>query len=210
MAKTSPTKRGTRGRRTVRDELTNPIPPSFEDSATGEESMSEFHNNEETETPKPASAPRLSLPLTPDGSAVDWERVRNAERARTVLGLNGASEASGEASALFGADMLDLALDVIGGVLVNLTKAAGYTPESCESMRFGVKEKEAITARATKVLSKHAPTLGRWEDEIMLAATLSIVLGGKVMTLKKAGAVSKFPRAVETPEPAATTPVIPE
>lgn len=203
MAK-SPRRSPTRARRTVREELSNPA-PAIEDSINGEESMSEFHDNEpEPAAPRAEKVARLSLPLTADGSAVDWDRVRNADKAKSVLGLGGSSEAA-TPDGLFGADMLNLALDVIGGVLVNVAKASGYTAESSELMRFGNQEKDAITTRATKVLAKHAPTLGKWEDEIMLGATLSIVLSGKIMTLKKAGSVHKFPSKVETPEPAATT-----
>lgn len=213
MAK-SPTPRRTRARRTVREELSNPA-IAASDSINGEESMSEFHDHEsenersENERPKPSSAPRLSLPLTADGSAVDWDRVRNADKARSVLGLGGEPEASAS-SDVFGADMLGLALDLIGSSLVSVARAAGYTVESSEVMRFGEQEKAAIIPRATKVLSKHAPTLGKWEDEIMLGTTVTIVLAGKLMALKKAASVSKFPRAVETPEPAPTTPVVTE
>ncbi len=211
MAK-SPRARSTRGRRTVREELSNPTPPTFEDSATGEESMSEFHDNENEDTttaaPRAEKVARLSLPLTADGTSVDWSRVRNADKARTVLGIGG-SEASESADGLFGADMLGLALDMIGSSLVSVARAGGYTAESSEVLRFGEQEKAAIVPRATKVLSKHAPTLGKWEDEIMLATTVSIILGGKLMALKKAATVAKFPRAVEQPEPASTTPIVP-
>jgi hypothetical protein len=167
-----------------------------------------YGDDDEPAAPK-EKVQRLSLPLTPDGSAVDWERVRNADKARSVLGLGGAGEAASEsADGLFGADMLGLALDMIGSGLVSVARAAGYTAESSDVMRFGEQEKAAIIPRATKVLAKHAPTLGRWEDEIMLGTTLTIVLAGKLMALKKSATITKFPRAVETPEPATTTAVI--
>jgi len=165
----------------------------------------ESDDESESERPKPASVPRLSLPLTPDGSAVDWERVRHADKARAVLGLGGASESGGADAGLFGADMLGLALDMIGSSLVSVARAAGYTVESSDVMRFGEQEKAAIIPKATKVLAKHAPTLGRWEDEIVLGTTITIILAGKLMTLKKAGTVHKFPSAVATPEAASTT-----
>ena len=170
--------------------------------------MSEFHDNEpETPTPKAASAPRLSLPLTADGSAVDWERVRNAEKARSVLGLGDVAQTVSEADGLFGADMLGLALDMISTSLVSTFKAAGYTVDSAEATRLTDTDKASLIPRYTKILSKHAPTLGKYEDEIMAGVATLIVFGGKFMMLKRAASVSKFPRAVE-PEPAPTTPIV--
>jgi hypothetical protein len=203
MAKT--TRRTTR-RRTVRDELSAPPIPPADDSVNGEESMSEFHDNTEPEASAPKTQ-RLSLPLTSDGSAVDWERVRNADKARTVLGLGGPASSESANDGIFGADMLGLALDMISSGLVSVARAGGYTAESSEVLRFAEQEKAAIIPRAAKVLGKHAPALGRWEDEITLATTITIILAGKLMTLKKAASVTKFPRAVEspTPEPSPTT-----
>lgn len=203
MAKSPATSTRRRSRpRTVREELSNPNPPDLTDVG----GLPEHEDESEpaaADTARPAAAPRLSLPLTADGAGVDWERVRNADRARAVLGLNVSQEAAGSAAdGVFGADMIGLALDMLSSALVSVTKAAGYTVDSSELMRLGEQEKAAIIPRATKVLGKHAPQLGKWEDEIALGVTLSVIFAGKLMSLKKAGTVSTFPRKVE---PAATT-----
>lgn len=208
MAK-SPRRPSTRARRTVREELSDP--PTHEELSETLSGVADADDAEDTiTTPTPKAAPRLSIPLTADGTAPDWARMRNADKAREVLGLGGAaSEASGGADAgVFGADMLGLALDALASGLVSVARAGGYTADSSELLRFSEQEKAALIPRAVKVLEKHAPSLGKWEDEIALAVTASIIIGGKLMALKKAGTVTKFPQRVPTPEPAPTTTVI--
>lgn len=203
MAK-SPTRRP-RGRRTVREELSDPATrEELAETITGIEEADDAQVD--VSTPVERKSNRLSLPLTEDGSAVDWERVRNAEKARSVLGISASGDAT--ADGLFGSDMLGLALDALASGLVSVARAGGYTADSSELLRFSDQEKAALIPRAIKVLNKHAPALGKWEDEIALAATASIIIGGKLMALKKAGIVKDFPRRVETPEPAPTTTVI--
>lgn len=209
MAKTSPRK-PTRGRRTVREELSNPA-LAVDDSINGEESMSEFHDNEPEAppTPKASAVKRLSLPLTEDESAVDWERVRNADKARRQLGISEAASTITEADGLFGADMIGLALDILSTSFVSVFKASGYTTDSAEATRLTEEQKGILIKRYDKILAKHAPTLGKWEDEIMAGVTTLMIFGGNFMNLKKAATVTQFPRAVpHQPDPAPTTPIV--
>lgn len=202
MAKTT-----RRGRRTVREELEAPIDPM--DSIEGQDTPNEFHDTTAAAA-KVKAPPRLSLPLTDDERSVNWDRVRDPDKARSILGLNDRSATSNTSSDLFGADMLGLALDMLSTSLVSTFKAAGYTVDSAEATRLTDADKAALIPRYEKVLAKHAPALGKYEDEIMAGVTTLIVFGGKLMLLKKAATVTTFPRKVETPEMSTTTMPLPE
>lgn len=183
-----------RKRRTVREEL------SEIDSAHGEETMSEFHDNTATEAgdPQPAktAAPRLSLPLTDDGTAIDWDRVRDAEKARRIVGL-GADTKTSATSELFGSELIGVALDSLSMVAVAMARANGYRTEAADVLRFTTDEKATLVPRIEKVLAKYAPTLGEYEDEIALAATAGMIVVGKVVSLRRSATVTEFPKPVE-------------
>jgi hypothetical protein len=137
--------------------------------------------------PVKSTAPRLSLQLTEDGSRIAWDSVRAAtvDKLRSVLagdadavaklGAVASSAAATPASGLVDPQLAGMAVPLIGNGIVLLAQVlGGLEKEQAEELRYTPDEAEAVKTQLAKVLSKHGASLGKWEDEIMLAVAISL------------------------------------
>jgi len=131
---------------------------------------------------------RLSIALTPDGNAIDWERMRPATRdkLKTLTGMGATTTAPAEA---IDPAVIGMLYGSIGSLMVAAARARGFTAEQSSVLIFTAEEKFALVEPTSKVLSKYTGSLGKWQDEILLAVTLGTVLTAKVSALRKPATV---------------------
>jgi hypothetical protein len=143
--------------------------------------------------------PRLAVTLDDDGR-VAWDRMRpeTRETLRRALGTE-APGAPTTAGARLDPAIIYVAYDALTSIAVSVAAASGYTLDSAEQLRFSAREKAALLEPTQKVLAKYTVSLGRWEDEIMLAMILGATVQGKVAQLRRRDGSG----AALTPTPAA-------
>lgn len=145
--------------------------------------------------------PRLSIPTTRDGSKIAYDVMQEKvkDKLRTVLTDPGLPVALGltplpigaaaPAVESFPADLVGMIYDVAGKLLAAAAVRAGY-PEQLAygTMVFLPDEKLKLIPPTSRLLDKYFPGgLGRWGDEVALAAALAVIVAGKVEILRAAG-----------------------
>ncbi len=143
---------------------------------------------------------RLSIPLTADSSAIDWERMRPGTRDK-LKALTGAAVGGVVASEAIDPSVVGMLYGSLGMLMVSAARAKGYTAEQASVLIFTEQEKAALVDPTSKVLSKYSGALGKWQDEIMLSVTLGTVLTAKLSALRKtAPVISMAPKTEPQPE----------
>lgn len=149
-----------------------------------------------------AKTERLSIPLTADGSAIDWERMRPGTRDK-LKALTGDAGSVGAPGAAMDPAVVGMLYGSIGSLMVGIARAKGFTAEQANVLIFTAEEKAALQEPTARVLAKYAGSMGKYQDEIMLTVTLGMVLTGKLSALRKtAPVIEMVPRADAGEEPA--------
>lgn len=144
--------------------------------------------------------------MLPDNRAKFVRMVRdNPELMREIAG---AAPDGGAAAMLNDGEIIGLLYDVIGQIGVSIARAT-CTDESAQRMKFTTEDKAVLVEPTRRVLAKYSFTLGRWGEEMILAATLGAVVYGKVQQLQprpKPGEVLPFRTPASEPAPIAVAP----
>lgn len=151
--------------------------------------------------------PRISVQLSTDKSAIDFEGMTPETRdklrqllaspeARQQLGVQppaaGQTEPELPTEALMGP-----LFDALGLVLVGLARRAGYSEVQARVLLFSADEQQLLCPLASKVLDKYFPDgLGAWKEEI----ALGVVLGGIAMRKQDLLRASRAPMHANTEE----------
>lgn len=157
--------------------------------------------------------PRLSIPLTEDGSAVALDAMTEKVREK-YLQVLASSPAAAPATAPapvvdegFTPELTEKLFDgVISPALVAWAQRAGYPAEiAAAAMPVSVEEKNALVPMSCRLLVKWLPGgLSRWGDEFAFALTAVMLFNAKVEFMRKMTAaqprdnVTAFPQAQNT------------
>jgi len=125
------------------------------------------------------AAPRLTVQLTADGTAIAWDRLRESTRDQlTKLGLtvDGSAKPEGPTAEFqFPDAWCDMMLDAVAHLEIALALKLyqGCTIDQAKLLLYSDGEKASIRPALRKVLDKYAGTLlVRYGDEVMLIALL--------------------------------------
>ncbi len=134
-----------------------------------------------------STAPRLSLQLTADGGRIAWESLRETTRdklkavlandpdAVAHLGAVASSATQAATGSVVDPQLAGLAVPLIGNGIVLLAQVlGGLTKDQAEEVRNTPAEDDAVRVQLAKVLAKHGASLGKYEDEIMLAVAIAL------------------------------------
>jgi hypothetical protein len=151
-------------------------------------------------------AGRVSWPLGPDGRKLAKENLQDKTRQQiqdviratmadpelvAALGLGDVAPPAAKASALGDLNTLDLAkiaLEAVSRASVHFAKRR-YIERIAELAGLTYDERQAIAPLLAKVLDKYLPdTLGKYADEIALAAAIVAVGAGKIRLMREADA----------------------
>lgn len=173
------------------------------------------------DTKEKNTLPRLSIPLTADKSRLAVENMTDPvkDRLRAVLAdpelrarlaLPADTPAAVPVVQTWDGEFTGLLWEVVGRLGVMLA-AQGFTPVESELLLFTEQEKEKLAGPTAAVLDKYLPGgLDRYGPEIVLAITVSAMLQGKVLALRRvaserlaaaptANTVITFPSAAPAP-----------
>ena len=159
-----------------------------------------------TPTTEADTVARLSIPLTANGDAIQWDRMRprTKDQLRALLASSdtaanlGAPVPGADANAAVDPAIVGMLYGSLGMLMVSAARAKGYTAEQANVLIFTPEEKAALQDPTAKVLSKYAGSMGKYQDEITLVVTLGMVLTGKLSNLRKAATVINM---VPDPQP---------
>jgi len=142
---------------------------------------------------------RLSIPLTADGNAIDWERMRPGTRDKLKT-LTGSAPAGVAGPEPVDPAVVGMIYGSLGMLMMSAARAKGYTAEQASVLVFTTEEKAALVEPTSKVLSKYTGALGRWQDEIMLTVMIGTVLTGKLSQLRKSATVIEMVKTDTEPD----------
>lgn len=148
-----------------------------------------------TTTAAPADvAPRLTVQLTKDGRAIDWERLRDSRRddLRAILansGIKPAATAAARSEPLLNAAVCSTLFDLLAQVeSIVAARAFGCTmAQAFEVLQFSDPEKAMLADPTARVLEKYLPAsmLDKYADEILLCMLLGTTTRTKVAKLQE-------------------------
>lgn len=163
---------------------------------------------------EPAESRRgFSVPVDANGRA-QWSRMKESTRRdlRELLTSDPewakelGAEATGSAATLDAATV-GVLWGAIGIVMATAAKASGYPDDQAATLRFSPEETEVLSGPTLRVLNKYSPSMGKYEDEIMLAVTAASIVGAKFAALKKPARVIDIATGRNVTSP---TEVVPE
>lgn len=130
---------------------------------------------------------RLSITLTADGSAIDWDRMRPATREK-LRALTGAASGDGAGLTIDPA-IVGMLYGSLGSLMVGIARSRGFTQEQAGVLIFSPEEKAALEPCTAKLLAKYTGPLGKWETEITFCTMFGMVMAGKLSQLRKTAPV---------------------
>lgn len=147
----------------------------------------------------PTLAPRLSVQLT-DTGAIAWDRMRpeTQERLRKALGpvASGTAQAApGATTGGFDAGLCGVLYDALSVGLVGFAKSRGVSESQAAIVAITPEEKAQLVPPTVAVLNKYNATLGKYQEEMVLAVLVTTILSGK-LALLRATPVTGIPHRV--------------
>jgi hypothetical protein len=174
-----------------------PAPRASEDETTPAQTRAS--------APAEDKAPRLSLQLTADESAIDFESVRprTVEKLKRVL-QHPSAERLGhkptDPDEVLDPSVCDVLYDSLGVLWAGLAQLSGYrAPDPF----YSESQKTAMRQPTAKLLDKHAGKLGPWQTEIVWGVafvTCTLASVRQLRRLPKPTAVLRHPSQPPAPE----------
>jgi hypothetical protein len=140
---------------------------------------------------------RVSIALDPKSGAIQWdimrpatveklrEGLRNPESIKRLRLAPATAAAASKAPTANDLALCGVLYDAASAIAVSLARAAGYSADHAEVLRYSAEEKATLLEPTAKVFAKYARDF-KYTDELVLTLAIVTVTGAKITAMKQA------------------------